>query len=119
MENTDQHIAPTVSETENEYSAGAEAAAAILTADFVVPHVFENVDCDTYDECTTPSNATSEIENLSSIQQLNLNLDNFDLDNVPENCPYVLTSPRSLEACRIVGVRVRKLYLILDRFSRM
>ena len=26
---------------------------------------------------------------------------------VPENCPFVLTSPRSLEACRRAGVQVR------------
>ena len=27
---------------------------------------------------------------------------------VPENCPFVLTSPRSLEACRRAGVQVRR-----------
>lgn len=35
-----------------------------------------------------------------------LTLDNFDSDEVPDDCPFVLTSPRSLEACRMVGVKV-------------
>merc|ERR1719397_1307170 len=35
-----------------------------------------------------------------------LTLDNFHLESqVPEDCPYVLTSPRSLEACAVVGVQ--------------
>jgi len=35
-----------------------------------------------------------------------LTLDNFNLPSeVPENCPFVLTSPRSLEACRRAGVQ--------------
>merc|ERR1712223_1860084 len=57
---------------------------------------------DNSDECST--NASGE--NLSSINRLNLTLENFDQDDfVPENCPYVLTSPRSIEACKIVGIR--------------
>lgn len=36
-----------------------------------------------------------------------LTLDNFTSESeVPENCPFVLTSPRSLEACRRAGVQV-------------
>ena len=36
-----------------------------------------------------------------------LTLDNFTNESeVPENCPFVLTSPRSLEACRRAGVQV-------------
>ena len=36
-----------------------------------------------------------------------LTLDNFNIESeVPENCPFVLTSPRSLEACRRAGVQV-------------
>ena len=36
-----------------------------------------------------------------------LTLDNFNIDSeVPEACPFVLTSPRSLEACRRTGVQV-------------
>ena len=36
-----------------------------------------------------------------------LTLDNFNLDSeVPENCPFVLTSPRSLEACRRADIQV-------------
>jgi len=35
-----------------------------------------------------------------------LTLDNFNLDSeVPENCPFVLTSPRSLEACRRADIQ--------------
>merc|ERR1712223_932976 len=57
---------------------------------------------DNSDECST--NASGE--NLSSINRLNLTLENFDQDDfVPEKCPYVLTSPRSIEACKIVGIR--------------
>ena len=26
---------------------------------------------------------------------------------VPENCPFVLTSPRSLQACQLAGIKVR------------
>jgi hypothetical protein len=40
------------------------------------------------------------------IQQLNLTLDNFDGDDIPDDYPYVLTSPRSLAACKHFGVRV-------------
>ena len=37
-----------------------------------------------------------------------LTLDNFNIESeVPENCPFVLTSPRSLEACRTAGVQVK------------
>ena len=35
-----------------------------------------------------------------------LDLDNFDGDDVPDDCPYVLTSPRSLEACKRLRVQV-------------
>ena len=93
---------------------GTHCAAAL------VPHAIDN-----YDECSTSSstNATSSTSgenssnqslsnqtssNLSSINRLNLTLENFDQEDiVPENCPYVLTSPRSIEACKIVGIRVR------------
>ena len=37
---------------------------------------------------------------------IELTLDNFDNDEIPDDCPFVLTSPRSLEACKVVGVRV-------------
>ena len=39
---------------------------------------------------------------------IELTLDNFDNDEIPDDCPFVLTSPRSLEACKVVGVRVSK-----------
>ena len=37
-----------------------------------------------------------------------LDLDNFDGDDVPDDCPYVLTSPRSLEACKRLRVQVSR-----------
>ena len=37
----------------------------------------------------------------------NLNLDNFLLPcAVPDDCPFVLTSPRSLQACEKLGIQV-------------
>ena len=38
--------------------------------------------------------------------RFHLDLDNFDADDVPDDCPYVLTSPRSLEACKRLRVQV-------------
>ena len=38
--------------------------------------------------------------------KLHLTLDNFDSDDIPSDYPYVLTSPRSLAACKHFGVRV-------------
>jgi len=39
-------------------------------------------------------------------------LENFDKDeDVPPNCPFVLTSPRSIEACKQLGVRVSQPFL--------
>ena len=35
-------------------------------------------------------------------------MDNFDGDDVPDDCPYVLTSPRSLEACKRLRVQVSR-----------
>ena len=40
--------------------------------------------------------------------KFNLTLENFDSVEVPEDFPFVLTSPRSLEACRRLQVKVRK-----------
>ena len=41
--------------------------------------------------------------------KIHLTLDNFDRDEeIPPDCPFVLTSPRSLEACKQLGVRVRE-----------
>ena len=39
---------------------------------------------------------------------LHLDLDNFDADDVPDDCPYVLTSPTSLEACKRLRVQVSR-----------
>ena len=47
-----------------------------------------------------------------------LTLDNFTNESeVPENCPFVLTSPRSLEACRRAGVQVT--IIILSSSARI
>ena len=53
------------------------------------------------------------VQNVSRTLQprINLTLDNFDKDEeIPPDCPFVLTSPRSLEACKRLGVRVSALY---------
>lgn len=55
------------------------------------------------------SSATDEFSRRDN-DKLHLTLDNFESDDVPEDCPYVLTSPRSLAACKIVGIRVSHLY---------
>jgi hypothetical protein len=50
-------------------------------------------------------------ENITKTFQpeIHLTLDNFDKDEeIPPDCPFVLTSPRSLEACKQLGVRVRQ-----------
>ena len=39
---------------------------------------------------------------------LHLDLDNFDADGVPDDVPYVLTSPTSLEACKRLRVQVSR-----------
>lgn len=47
-------------------------------------------------------------------QDLSLNLDLYNYDSPDaQSCPYVLTSPRSLEACSRVGIKVRFLFLSL------
>ena len=54
------------------------------------------------------------VQNISRTLQprINLTLDNFDKDEeIPPDCPFVLTSPRSLEACKRLGVRVSDLNL--------
>ena len=43
------------------------------------------------------------------LMMISINKINKDANHqVPENCPFVLTSPRSLEACRRAGVQVRR-----------
>ena len=46
------------------------------------------------------------IDDDEELTSLHLTLENFDSDQIPDDCPFVLTSPRSLEACKLVGVRV-------------
>lgn len=59
------------------------------------------------DQCSCDEEGENPVVNIGSDKvELNLTLDNFDADDVPDDCPFVLTSPRSLEACKIVGVRV-------------
>ena len=45
-------------------------------------------------------------DDVTAGNTVELTLDNFDNDEIPDDCPFVLTSPRSLEACKVVGVRV-------------
>ena len=48
----------------------------------------------------------SDIDSEKKMSIPNLYLDNFLLPSaVPEDCPFVLTSPRSLQACEKVGVQ--------------
>ena len=49
---------------------------------------------------------------------IELTLDNFDNDEIPDDCPFVLTSPRSLEACKVVGVRVSKENFLFHKEER-
>ena len=44
-------------------------------------------------------------------KSFHLDLENFDSDDVPDDCPYVLTSPRSLEACKRLRVQVSGTFL--------
>ncbi|OQR75480.1 hypothetical protein BIW11_08390, partial [Tropilaelaps mercedesae] len=44
------------------------------------------------------------VSDLRSPEDINLNLYNFDKVDAL-NCPYVLTSPRSLEACANLGIK--------------
>ena len=58
---------------------------------------------------TSASNEEDNTETECSDEELtslHLTLENFDNDQIPDDCPFVLTSPRSLEACKLVGVRV-------------
>ena len=52
---------------------------------------------------------------------LKLDLDNFqEVENIPEDCSFVLTSPTSLEACNRLGVKVRAdsfLLVLPDKFQ--
>lgn len=58
---------------------------------------------------------SEKVEDVSEIkckaappQDLSLNLDLYNYDSpAAQACPYVLTSPRSLEACSRVGIKVR------------
>lgn len=56
----------------------------------------------------TKQNAVSPISPAVPPKDLSLNLDlyNFDTPDA-QSCPYVLTSPRSLEACSRVGIKVK------------
>ena len=76
---------------------------------------FFHVDLDNNDEeeedgsGTSASNEEDNTETECSDEELtslHLTLENFDNDQIPDDCPFVLTSPRSLEACKLVGVRV-------------
>ncbi|GBM52731.1 hypothetical protein AVEN_28332-1 [Araneus ventricosus] len=68
----------------------------------------------------TKQNATSPTEKPPAPpRDLSLNLDLYNYDTADaQACPYVLTSPRSLEACSRVGVKpVDLLHKTLEEFS--
>ena len=52
------------------------------------------------------SNNNDSASSSSGLGTLHLDLDNFDSEDVPGDCPYVLTSPKSLEACKRLRVKV-------------
>ena len=58
------------------------------------------------DTCSCDETIDGNSSSVDAIAPLELTLENFDSDEIPDDCPFVLTSPRSLEACKIVGVRV-------------
>ena len=71
----------------------------------------------------SPASESSEAAPAPSrhFQTIYLNLDNFDRDEeIPQDCPYVLTSPRSLQACRELNVRVSKfLSVSMDQLAQL
>ena len=75
---------------------------------------FFHVDLDNEEDGISNTTASNEEDNTEiegsdddeELTSLHLTLENFDNDQIPDDCPFVLTSPRSLEACKLVGVRV-------------
>ena len=68
--------------------------------------------------CTTASESSEVgggdcddgVDARSRRRVLYLNLENFDNDEeIPDDCPFVLTSPRSLQACKQLNVKVREI----------
>ena len=59
------------------------------------------------DNNITSYNTAKETKALKA--EFHLDLENFDREDVPEDCPYVLTSPRSLEACKRLRVKVKSI----------
>lgn len=43
-----------------------------------------------------------------------LNLNNFESSIISAGCPYVLTSPRSLRACKKAGIKVSDIVIYLQ-----
>ena len=61
------------------------------------------------EEGVTDQISEHNISKTLQTNKIHLTLDNFDRDEeIPPDCPFVLTSPRSLEACKQLGVRVRE-----------
>jgi hypothetical protein len=64
------------------------------------------------DNSNSSSNSSEDTRNakkrklFEKSEKLHLTLENFDSDDIPSDYPYVLTSPRSLAACRHFSVRV-------------
>ena len=64
------------------------------------------------DNNSSNSNSSEDTSNakkrklFEKSEKLHLTLENFDSDDIPSDYPYVLTSPRSLAACKHFAVRV-------------
>ena len=52
-------------------------------------------------------------------KSFHLDLENFDADGVPDDCPYVLTSPRSLEACKRLRVQVSRIANVWGQYTTL
>ena len=99
----------------DEWSAGRDAATATAataaTVTTTITRKEELVDPEEEEEITASAEEESK-QVLASAgadlkKKFHLSLDNFDSEDIPEDCPYVLTSPRSLEACKRLRVKVR------------
>ena len=64
---------------------------------------------------------STDREGIAARRNFKLTLENFEFsENVPEDCPFVLTSPRSLQACKLLGIKVRidKKYMQFFKFRK-
>ena len=70
-----------------------------------MPHVVREMSSAAAERSPTPTGSEACGKGRGAFH---LDLDNFDGDDVPDDCPYVLTSPRSLEACKRLRVQVSR-----------